>query len=559
MNNNMVLYLVIVLASVAIYIIVGLVAGKKVANTADYYVSGRNAPTILIAGTLFASMLSTNGVMGDTAWAYSGAIVNAVTLNAICGVGYVVGVLFFGRYLRRSENLTMPEYFGNRFNSKKVQRFAGIVVVISITCYLLAVTIGVGKLIHTLTGLELLPAYIIAWACFTSFTFYSGSKGVIITDTMMFLLFLGATVIAAPWFFSHADGGLAGLLQNVWNEHGAEGYLSWHGVTGGYDPAASVSEVTDVKWNAFAYGVIYGIMWLIVVGISPWQAGRNMMAKTEHVAMRASTIACICTTIFLTFLYMMVLSLLNVPGAAEGIEAAGGYEYEMIWGFSTLVPPILGALALAGIMAAGLSSASTFLSVVGFSVANDIFNIKYKDDKDQLRKSRIIMLIISVAALLMALGLEEGIRKFTFLASTLIAASWCVIAFASVWSKKVNAKGALWSMIAGFVGFVITKGMTNFSIAPEISGHFYNWLDPLLIGIYASAIFAIIGTKLGTKTPEEDAVLAKMHIAPKSILSRAEYKRTFIYANLLIIFGVVVTVVLIAAWAVPVMNWTAAM
>jgi sodium/pantothenate symporter len=563
MANNMTLYLVVVLASIIVYIVVGLVVGKKVSSTADYYVSGRNAPTILIAGTLFASMLSTNGFMADTAWAHGGAIVNAVTLNALCGVGYVVGVLFFGRYLRRSENLTMPEYFGKRFNSKGVQRFAGIVVVISITCYLLAVVIGVGKLIHTLTGLELLPAYIIAWACFTSFTFYSGSKGVIITDTMMFLLFLAATCIAAPWFFGNAEGGLGGLIEGIWygsagdgGTFGEAGYVSWHGVVAGYDPAAGIQ--ASGKWDAFAYGIIYGIMWLIVVGISPWQAGRNMMAKSEHVSMRSSTIACILTTVFLTFLYMMVVSLLNVPGSAEGIEAMGGYEYELIWGFTNLVPPILGALALAGIMAAGLSSASTFLSVVGFSISNDIFNIKYKDDKDQLKKSRIIMLIISVVALLMALGLEQGIRQFTFLASTLIAASWCVIAFGSVWSKKFNAKGALWSMIAGFAGYVITKGMANFGIAPGISGHFANFLDPLLIGIYVSLIFAFIGTKLSVKTQIEDEMQAQMHVVPKSILSRKEYKRTFVYANLLIVFGVVVTVVLIACWAVPVMQLSAA-
>jgi sodium/pantothenate symporter len=557
------IYLVVVIASIVVYVIVGLVVGRKVGDTADYYVSGRQAPTILIAGTLFASMLSTNGFMGDTNWTYGGAIVNAVTLNALCGAGYVIGVIFFGRYLRRSENLTMPEYFGNRFNSRGIQRMAGVIVVVSITCYLLAVTVGVGKLIHTLTGLDQIPAYIIAWACFTSFTFYSGSRGVIITDTMMFLLFLGATVIAAPYFFNAANGGLGGLLEGVWNGHGVEGYLSWHGTTYNYDVAEAattgINSPMDVKRDAFLYGIIYGVIWLIVVGISPWQAGRNLMAKSEHVAMRSSTIACICTTVFLTFLYMMSIALLNTPGAAEGIEAAGGAEYEMIWGFSNLVPAGLGALALAGIMAAGLSSASTFLSVVGFSVANDVFNIKFKDDKDQLRKTRIIMLVISIIALIIAFSFTEGIRNLSWLASTLIASSWCVIAFASVWSKKLNAKGALWSMVAGFVGYVVTKAMSKFAIAPDISGKFYNMLDPFLIGIYLSIIFAIVGTVLGKKTAEEAAVQDKMLVTPKSILSRKEYKRTLLYANLLIVIGVLVTVGLIAGWAVPVMGWQAAM
>jgi len=43
-----------VIVSVIVYLIVGIWAGKHVKDVNDYYVSGRNAPTLLIAGTLFA-------------------------------------------------------------------------------------------------------------------------------------------------------------------------------------------------------------------------------------------------------------------------------------------------------------------------------------------------------------------------------------------------------------------------------------------------------------------------------------------------------------------------
>lgn len=46
-----------VVVSILVYIVVGIWAGRSVKDVNDYYVSGRNAPTILIAGTLFASML----------------------------------------------------------------------------------------------------------------------------------------------------------------------------------------------------------------------------------------------------------------------------------------------------------------------------------------------------------------------------------------------------------------------------------------------------------------------------------------------------------------------
>ncbi|MDR0355452.1 MAG: sodium:solute symporter family protein [Deltaproteobacteria bacterium] len=536
------LQFIVVMLSILVYIAVGLHAGRKVKNTADYYVSGRQAPTLLIAGTLFASMLSTNGFMGDTAWTYSGAIVNAVTLNAFCGAGYVIGVLFFGRYLRRTEKLTMPEYFGNRFNSKAVQKAAGVITVLSITSYLLAVTTGTGILLSELINVNVNVGFFIAWVCFTSFTFYSGSSGVIITDTIMFLLFLGATVIAGPYMFSEA-GGLSNLMTTLLNNpETPAGMFAYHGNFG----QAGAAE--GDKFGAVMYGLIYGLIWLITVGISPWQAGRNMMAKNEHVALRSSTVACVCTTFFLTYLYLMSISVIPVMPAMEDSNRV------IIWAAYNMMPKLLGCLVLAGIMAAGLSSASTFLSVVGFTVTNDIFGLKFKDDRDKLVKTRIIMLAVSIVALLLAYGKFGSIRIISWFASTIIASSWCVVAFGSIWSKRLTARGALWSMAAGFLGFIVTKCLAGFGVVSI----FKNFLDPFFIGLYLSAIFAVLGSMGNSPSKEEASVLEKIHTIPPSILSMAEYKRTFTYANMLIALGLVVIVLLIAFWAVPYNNFLAA-
>ena len=49
------------------------------------------------------------------------------------------------------------------------------------------------------------------------------------------------------------------------------------------------------------------------------------------------------------------------------------HEETMIWAAKNMMPPLVGAMLLAGVMAAALSSATTFLSLVGFSVSNDVF------------------------------------------------------------------------------------------------------------------------------------------------------------------------------------------
>ena len=196
------IYTIGVIISLVIYILVGNYAGSKVKDVNDYYVSGRSAPTILIAGTLFASMLSTNGFMGDTAWTYTGHITAMIMINALCAAGYIFGPMLFGRYIRRMEVITMPQFFGDRFNSKRIQRLAGVTTIISMTAYLLAVLQGTTLLMQELTGFSMLTCLLISWVCFTSFTFYSGSRGVILTDTIMFIIFIVATLLAGLFIFN---------------------------------------------------------------------------------------------------------------------------------------------------------------------------------------------------------------------------------------------------------------------------------------------------------------------------------------------------------------------
>lgn len=79
---------------------------------------------------------------------------------------------------------------------------------------------------------------------------------------------------------------------------------------------------TDV-FGAVMYAVTMGIIWFITVSVSPWQAGRNMMAKSEHVTFRAGAIAAACTVIFLMYLNLQSVTVLNLnPGMEDPAESS---------------------------------------------------------------------------------------------------------------------------------------------------------------------------------------------------------------------------------------------
>ena len=527
-------FLIGVLCSFALYLFIGFYAGKKVKDTTDYYVAGRNAPTLLIAATLFASMVSTNAFMGDTAWVYGGNITSALLLNALCGSGYVIGAVWFGRYLRRSKCKTMPEYFGARFNSPGLRKLSAIILVCALTAYLLAVMTGTAILLEELTGFSRAACIIIAWLVFVSFTFYSGSSGVILTDTVMFMIFVAGIILAAPFVFQ-AQGGLGELLVNLMNNPLApEGLLDYHG-----NPAGTYGEGTSI-FSTVMYAIAFGIVWLVTVGVSPWQAGRVMMSKTEHVAMRSAAIACMLTTVFLGLKYLMAISVINLyPDMPDP-------QRVLIWAAYNAMPEILGVIVLVAIMAAGLSSATTFLSVVGFSITSDIVEYEFKDEKQKLFYSRVVMIVVGVVALALALLNVGGIRVITWFASTLIACSWCVSAFGGVWSKTLTAKGANWSMTAGFFGFLIAKSMAVFG-----GVSLQNWLDPFFIGLYLSVIFGYLGTKMSTLSQAEIDYRDNLHILPASESKASDYKIDRRYGYILVVVGVCVTAFMLFGWALP--------
>ncbi len=60
---------------------------------------------------------------------------------------------------------------------------------------LLAVTQGVAFLLTHITDFTFTQGLLISWVSYTAFTMYSGTRGVILTDTLMFLLFTSVAML----------------------------------------------------------------------------------------------------------------------------------------------------------------------------------------------------------------------------------------------------------------------------------------------------------------------------------------------------------------------------
>jgi Na+/proline symporter len=216
---------------VLLFIAIGSYAGRKVKNIDDYFVAGRRAPTLLIVGTLVASVFSTSIFLGEAGFTYDGQLGPYLLLPGIAVTGYIYGALFFGTFLRRSRAPTVADFFGQRFASHRVQQMAGITIILGLGGYLLVVTQGAAILIADLTTSSYAGAVVLAWLSYTGFTMYAGSRGVIITDTLMFLLFTGATCSSSAISWT-ASAAFQSTIEELTRQNVKPDLTAWHGTIG---------------------------------------------------------------------------------------------------------------------------------------------------------------------------------------------------------------------------------------------------------------------------------------------------------------------------------------
>jgi Na+/proline symporter len=532
MTGRVDIYTITIGVSILVYVAIGNYAGRGIRQLDDYYVAGRRAPTLIIVGTLVASLMSATIFLGEAGFAYAGQAGPYVLFPQTACIGYVLGALLFGRYLRRSRATTVAGFFGKRFASRRVRALAGVTIILSLGGYLLAVTQGAAILMSQLTGLSYVQALAIAWVSYTAFTMYSGSRGVILTDTLMFLLFAFASVAAIVYLVAHFGGWPSVMAGLVALEEKAD-LASWHGIVGAGTPWPTATDY--LVWM-----LVIDISWMVVYAVSPWQASRHLMAKNEHVVMRAACITCVVVSLLQVMIYGMggVINLANPDITPE--------ESAPIWMSLNILPPVLGAIMLAGIMAAALSSASTFLSLVGFSASSDIGLHENADETATLRFSRLMMLVVGAVALGAALVFPPDIFWLMLFIGTVFASSWGPVGIMSVWSRRITEAGAFWGMFSGLVMNVVPKLLEYLGVM-----YFPSWANPVVIGAVTSLVVTIVVSRATVVTPAERDALSRLHHTPNDEIDDDRTRRTLWAPVLIIANGLVMPVVLLRYYVKP--------
>ena len=156
------------------------------------------------------------------------------------------------------------------------------------------------------------------------------------------------------------------------------------------------------------------------------------------------------------------------------------------------------------------------------------------------------MLGVGVVVLVVTLFSPPAVLEIGIFAATLFAASWGPLAFISIYYRRITARGALASLVAGFVTVFVFEALRTFA-GVELPVY----LEPVIPGWMVS-ILALVVADLGRQPdPESTAFRDALLNKPQSKPTRPQMQKTLRYAMVAGISCVAVIILLMVVYVIP--------
>ena len=479
------LFVVVSIAFLLIYLIVGIYVGRRVKGVNDFYVAGRNAPIYLIVGTVMASNVSSVTLIGFAGSVFQFGPLPYVFFYMMSTFGSVFIGLYLGRYLWRMKLWTLPDFFSRRFPSQGVRITATSIVVISMTLYMISILLGASAALRELLGWSNTLSLLVMLGVITVFTFVGGMLGVIVTDSIMFGVFFIAGLAFVPFIYA-ASGGWPEALRSAATE--LSGFMQFTGSRSTFDGLWFLVEATVV-------GLI------LTVG-APHIVSRAYIARSEKTLARAQLIIALFLFVFV-FGFLYNFGVLPI-GAPEDLEPVNAFA----WVARNLVPTIIGALALAGVVAAAMSTASSLFQQGAASLSRDIYQRFINPDVSESRLmliSRGSVLLLAVIVLVGALqrDIAAAAIVYAFLLATATWAAWLPALVAGIAWRRATTAAAFWSMTVGLIVTLALGFGRQFGLSPS-------WLPPNAVGLIVASVLIVAISLVTEPTDQELEVYDEM-------------------------------------------------
>ncbi|MFE1772945.1 sodium:solute symporter [Streptomyces sp. NPDC059008] len=449
---------------------------RRAKSKSEFLVAGRRLGPAMYSGTMAAIVLGGASTIGGVGLGYQYGLSGAWMVFTI-GLGLLALSVFFSARIARLRVYTVSEMLDLRYGGS-----AGLISGVVMWAYtlMLAVTstIAYATIFDVLFGLDRSLSIVLGGAIVVAYSTLGGMWSITLTDMVQFVVkTIGVLLLLLPIAVVKA-GGFAAMKAQL-----PDDYFAPLGIGG---------------QTVFTYVLIYSFGMLI--GQDIWQ--RVFTARGDKVARLGGTAA---------GTYCLAYAL---AGAVIGTAAKVLYPHlgSPDDAFATIVkdalPMGVRGLVLAAALSAVMSTSSGALIACATVANNDIWarvrgavrgpeaadEEAHEPAHDEVRGNRLFILLMGVAVIGIAIGLNDVVAALTVAYNLLVGGLLVPILGGLLW-KRGTAAGALASVAVG--GLAVVGLMVSFGVLAN---------EPISYGLIASLV-AYVAVSLATR-PTDAAVLA---------------------------------------------------
>ncbi len=486
---------IVIILYFVLLIAIGALASKKIKNSADFLVAGRNLGfwtfTLLIVASICSGMtiLGVAGLGYATGWPSIWEQIFVPLSAAVC-------ILFFGTKLHavasKTGYVTVQDYFAHRFYSPSgIRGMSAIIGVLISIIYLVGQYVAISMVLSWLFKIPYQWALVIGAVIVMGYTILGGLYAIgmasLVQGIMILVgvLLVGPVVIEAAGGMTHVNTVLASIDVNMTH--------LWYPQV--HPPYAKYAFMTPEYLVSFFFMLTFGL------AAAP-HVVNNVLAARDVKYFKWAPLAAFVV-------YAVVMYLCKITGFAalsmvhEGLialptEVANPPDYSFIAASEYVFPGFFAPVVAIIVLSAVMSTTDRLMLTIGSYVSWDVYRQFINRDASE-ESITLLSRVAIVAATLLTLWLAwsnppDLLAWLIWMAIGVMLACFVTPLFAGLFWRRATREGALASMGVGLAGALAFSYYARF-IAPMP-------MHPSIYGFVLS-IAAMIVVSLATKKPSE--------------------------------------------------------
>lgn len=430
-------YVVFLGAFVLVQIGVGVWVGRRVRDTSEFFVAGRRLPARLVFATFLAANIGAGSTVGAASLGYSLGL-SAWWWNASAGLGSLVLAAWAGPRLwalaREHGFLTLGDFLEWRFG-RSVRGIAGAVLWVATLWILAAQLIGASSILQAVAGLPREAGAVVGGLVMVTYFVAGGLLSSAWVNLVQLAVLLFGFAVALP-IALHVVGGWAGL-------HAA-----------GAAASPSRFDLMGTGWWWLTTAATLVPSFIVSPGLVQKAYGAAS-ARAVRVGVGINGLALLVFALFPALLGMIAHARHpGLPSPDLALPTLLAHD----------LPSLVGAVALAAVFAAEVSSADAVLFMLATSLSQDLYRrfvAPAAPDGRVLLVARLAAVAGGVGAIFIALAMPTVVSSLLVFYSLLTVLLFVPVV-AGLAVSRAGTRDALVSMVAGTLvlgtAHVVTEG-----------------------------------------------------------------------------------------------------